>query len=60
MSWQHTRYTQDQLKRATEYRYDEWLRSGWRLWDYDTETLEYILAPVEHQPFPISEARSSV
>lgn len=60
MSWQHTRYTQDQLKRVTVYDYDEWLRSGYRLWDWDCRTGEYILAPLEANPMTREEAKMSV
>lgn len=55
--WSPTQYKDHELKRVAEYDYPHWIKSGYRLWDWDPSTGEYILAPLEPNPMSQREAR---
>jgi len=45
-----------EMKRVKTYDYDEWLRTGYYLSDYDFDTGEYILKPFD-KPITSQQAR---
>jgi len=50
-------WTHKDLIRVVDYDFNEWIRKGYRLWDYDFGTGESILAPFDNPPLSVEEAR---
>lgn len=50
-------WTFKDLIRVVDYDFDEWIKQGYRLWDYDFTTGEHILAPFDTPVCSIAEAR---
>ena len=50
-------WTQKDTIRVVDYDFDYWIQRGYRLWDYDFESGESILAPFDNPPLSVLEAR---
>ena len=50
-------WTQQDTIRVKDYDFNYWIQRGYRLWDYDFESGESILAPFDNPPLSVQEAR---
>lgn len=50
-------WTQQDTIRVKDYDFNSWIKRGYRLWDYDFDTGEHILAPFDTPALSVTEAR---